>query len=77
MNRGNLLITLAAIVVAALAVYAIVLFLGREPAAEEAFSAGYSAGTVRAEVVEIIEEGVTTMGDVEQPFLILRNKEIV
>ena len=72
MKRGNMIFILSAMGVTAVAVYAIVLFLGRAPAAEEAFSVGYSAGTVRAEVVEIIEEGVTVMGEIEQPYLILR-----
>ncbi len=72
MNRGNLIFTLAALAVTALTIYAIVLFLGRGPAAEDAFSVGYAAGTVRAEVVEIIDEGVTVMGEIEQPYRILR-----
>jgi uncharacterized membrane protein len=72
MKRENLLFILAAVGVTAVTVYAIVLFLGRERPVEEAFSVGYASGTVRAEVLEIVEEGVTTMGEIEQPYLILR-----
>lgn len=72
MKRENLLFILAAVGVTAVTVYAIVLFLRREPPVEEGFSVGYAAGTVRAEVLEIVEEGLTIMGEIEQSYLILR-----
>ncbi len=72
MKRDDILFLAASAVVLVLAVYAISLFLRRGTPDKAGFSAGYPSDTVRAEVIEIVEEGTVLMGEVEQPYRILR-----
>lgn len=71
MKRDDLLFVAASALVLIAAVYALTLFLGREKPEDTGFPIGYGSDTVRAEVVDIKEEGVVRMGDVEQPYRIL------
>lgn len=72
MKRENLLFALASIGVLIVVLYFISLLLRPAERQETGFSIGYAAGTVRAEVVAVLDEGTTVMGEVEQPYRILK-----
>lgn len=72
MKRDDILFLIASVLVLAAAVYALTLFFGRETPEDTGFDIGYGGETVRAEVVEIVEEGIVQMGEVEQPYRILK-----
>ena len=73
MKRDDVLFLLASVVVLIVGVYALTLYFGREDVREDdGFAIGYGADTVRAEVVEIVEEGEIRMGEVEQSYQIMK-----